>query len=63
MGPALLTCFPGLLDTLYTYTITLGSKLAFSYIAGTLLGLDKQLRIVLTEQWQYPLSGVVTHAG
>lgn len=37
---ALLTRFPDPLDTIWTHTITPGSKLVFSYIAGTLPGLE-----------------------
>lgn len=57
---ALLTCFPDLLDTTWTHTITPGSKLVFSYIAGTLPGLENctdQTAAVPSWFW------VVTHVG
>lgn len=59
---ALLTRFPDLLDTLWTHTITPGSKLAFSYIAGTLPGLEEPLRTVLTRELRYPADSLTLMA-
>lgn len=59
---ALLTRFPDLLDSLQTHTITPGSKLAFSYIAGTLPGLEEPLRTVLTRELRYPADSLTLMA-